>query len=175
MTAISTAIPSLSLRHAEPSDAALILDFLKRLMTFQKLADEVTATAARIAALIQNGKSEAVLALMNGEAVGCMVFSATASAYTGRAGLFLDAFFVDDRMRGQGVGRAMMAHLARLSIDRDGEMLEWGCLDWNQPAIAFYRGLGAYTLDEMRVYRLGPDRLAELAAGASALLPPLFP
>jgi GNAT superfamily N-acetyltransferase len=95
-----------------------------------------------------------------------MVFSATASAYTGRAGLFLDAFFVDDGIRGQGVGRTMMAHLARLSIDRGGEMLEWGCLDWNQPAIAFYRGLGAYPLDEMRVYRLGPDRLADLAAEA---------
>ncbi|MBL9046684.1 MAG: GNAT family N-acetyltransferase [Tabrizicola sp.] len=157
-------IPALSLRHAEPSDAPIVLDFLKRLMTFQKLADEVTATATRIAALLRDGKSEAVLALQDGEAVGCMIFSATASAYTGRAGLFLDGFFVDDRMRGQGVGRAMMAHLARLSMDRGGEMLEWGCLDWNQPAIAFYRGLGAYALDEMRVYRLGPDRLAELAA-----------
>lgn len=166
MNDISTAMPSLFLRHAEPSDAPLILDFLKRLMTFQKLGDEVTATTARIAALLRDGKSEAVLALQDGEAVGCMIFSATASAFTGRAGLFLDGFFVDDRMRGQGVGRAMMAHLARLSMDRGGEMLEWGCLDWNQPAIAFYRGLGAYALDEMRVYRLGPDRLAELAAEA---------
>lgn len=166
MTVISAAVPSLSLHHAVPSDAPLVLEFLKRLMTFQNLAEEVTATAMRISALIRDGKSEAVLALHDEKAVGCMVFSATASAYTGRAGLFLDAFFVDERMRGHGIGRAMMAHLARLSIDRGGEMLEWGCLDWNQPAIAFYRGLGAYPLDEMRVYRLGPDRLSELAAEA---------
>ncbi len=164
MPAVPILSPSLVLREALPEDAPLVLDFLMRLMTYQKLADEVTVTAARIAGLILEGKSEAVLALLEGEAVGCMVFSATASAYTGRAGLFLDGFFVDDRMRGQGIGRAMMAHLARLSITRGGEMLEWGCLDWNEPAIDFYRGLGAYRLDDMRVYRLGPDRLAELAA-----------
>jgi GNAT superfamily N-acetyltransferase len=166
MTEISTPIPSLSLRHAVPSDAPLVLDFLIRLMAFQSLVDEVTSTASRIAALIRSGKSEAVFALHGKEAVGCMVFSATASIYTGRVGLFLDAFFVDDRMRGQGVGRAMMAYLARISMDRGGEMLEWGCLDWNKPAIDFYRGLGAYPLDEMRVYRLGPDRMEELASSA---------
>ena len=158
--------PALFLRHALPEDAPLVLDFLMRLMTFQKLADEVTVSAARIAGLIHEGKSEAGLALLDDKPVGCMVFNATASVYTGRAGLYLDGFFVDDRLHGQGIGRAMMAYLARLSIDRGGEMLEWGCLDWNEPAIRFYRRLGAYQLEEMRVYRLGPESLAELAGEA---------
>jgi ribosomal protein S18 acetylase RimI-like enzyme len=162
MTHFQTANPQLVLRDATPADAPLIQSFLVKLMTFQRMADEVTATPARVARLLHEGRAEALLALFNDQPVGCMVFSNTSSVYTGRSGLYIDGFYVDDGLRGQGIGKAMMSHLSRLSLERGGEMLEWGVLDWNQPAIDFYKGLGAYRLDEMQVYRLPPDRLAAL-------------
>ena len=162
MLDVPTTNPRLNMAHATPQDAPLVLAFLVKLMTYQKMPDEVTATPDRIARLLRDGHAEAVFAKWDGVPVGLLFFSPTSSAYTGRTGLFIDCFYVDQGLRGQGIGKAMMAYLSQLSLDRGGEMLEWGCLDWNQPTIDFYESLGAYCLDTMRIYRLPPDRLAAL-------------
>lgn len=163
MTAIETKIPGLTLRHATADDAALVLAFMKKLGAYQKMADEITASEAKLARLLREGHGEAVFGLDRDHPVGFMFFSGTSSAFTGRSGLFIDGFFVEDTLRGRGVGKVMMAYLSRLALARGGEMLEWGCLDWNQDAIEFYNGLGAYCLDIMHIYRLPPDRLTELS------------
>lgn len=145
------------MRKAGPQDAALVLQFMQKLGAFQNMADQITATEARLARLLERGLGEAVFGLRAGVPVGFMYFSETSSAFSGRSGLFLDAFFIEDSLRGQGLGKAMMAHLAQIALARGGEMLEWGCMDWNAAAIGFYQAMGAYCLDEMRIYRLGPD------------------
>ncbi|MCY1126378.1 GNAT family N-acetyltransferase [Frigidibacter sp. RF13] len=153
----------LAFRGAAPEDAGLVLSYMKKLGAYQKMSDEITATEAQLALLLGTGKGEAIFATLGGQAAGFMFFNETSSAFTGRHGLFLDGFFVEEDFRGQGIGKAMMEHLCRLVRDRGGEMLEWGCLDWNRPALDFYSRLGAYRLDTLGTYRLGPDRIATLA------------
>jgi GNAT superfamily N-acetyltransferase len=156
--------PRFTLRRAVPEDAALVLDFMRKLGAYQKMADAITATEASIRKLLTDRQGEAVFGLYDGAPVGFIFFNQTSSAFTGRAGLFIDGFLIDDTRRHRGLGKLMMAFLATEALDRGCQMLEWGCLDWNAPAIAFYQGLGAYCLDEIRIYRLAPDGLQTLAA-----------
>ena len=151
------------MRKAGPQDAALVLDFMRKLGAFQNMADQITATEARLARLLDRGLGEAVFGMRAGVPEGFMYFSETSSAFSGRSGLFLDAFYIEESARGLGLGKAMMAHLARIAQARGGEMLEWGCMDWNAGAIGFYQAMGAYCLDQMRIYRLGPQDLQRAA------------
>ena len=152
------------LRLATAQDAGLVVDYMKKLGTYQRMADEITCTEASIRRLLQNKLGEAMFGQYDGKTVGFMFFNQTSSAFTGRSGLFIDGFFVEDSMRHRGLGKIMMEYLSKLALERGGQMLEWGCLDWNAPTIEFYQGLGAYCLDVMRIYRLSPDRLEEQAA-----------
>ena len=165
MTTIATRNAHILLRRALPADAGLMLTFVRKLADFQRMPNDVTSTADSLRKLLDTGRSEAVFALYDGVAVGFMAFSQTSSVFSGRSGLFIDAFFVDAPVRHTGLGKMMMAFLAQEAAARDCQMLEWGCLDWNAPALAFYQGLGAYCLDTMRIYRLAPDRMQVLADG----------
>ncbi len=159
----ATKSPRFTLRHATPDDAGLVLDFMQKLGAYQQMADQITATEARLHRLLTDGQGEALFANDEGATVGFMFFNQTSSAFTGRSGLFIDGFFIEEAARGRGLGKIMMGYLARLAQDRGCEMLEWGCLDWNHPTIAFYRDLGAYSLDSMTIYRLAPDHLKACA------------
>ena len=158
-TLINTQDPNFSLRIAIPDDAALIVSFMKKLGAFQKMEDEIIATPERIERLLKSGQGEVVFGIYNGEVVSFAYFHEKSSAFTGRSGLYIDGFLVDESMRGRGLGKILMCFLSKLAIERGCEMLEWGCLDWNTPAIDFYGKLGAYCIDTMRVYRLSPDDL----------------
>lgn len=163
MTGIPTKISQLYLRFGTPSDAALVVHFMKKLGNYQKIADEITATPERIEHLLKSRQGEVVFGVYKGETVGFAYFHEKSSAFTGRSGLFIDGFLIDDSRRGKGLGNVMMQFLSKTAIERGCEMLEWGCLDWNTPAIEVYQKMGAYCIDTMRIYRLSPDDLKEAA------------
>ncbi|MGC1428756.1 MAG: GNAT family N-acetyltransferase [Albidovulum sp.] len=164
MSQIETNNPDFSLRIATPDDAGLALQFMQKLGAYQQMSDEITSTEARLERLLREKLGEAVFGTNKGETVSFMYFNQTSSAFTGRSGLFIDAVFVDESMRGHGLGKIMMEFLSKEALSRGAEFLEWGCLDWNSASIAFYQGLGSYCLDTMRIYRLSPDSLKEHAA-----------
>jgi GNAT superfamily N-acetyltransferase len=165
MDMIETKDPRFVLRHATVQDAGLIVAFMHKLGAYQKMADDIIVTEDNIRDLLETGQGEAVFGVYEGKTVGFMFFCRKSSAFTGRSGLFIDAFFVDEAMRHLGLGKVMMAYLSRLALARGGQMLEWVCLDWNAPAIKFYEGLGAYSLDMLTTYRLSPDDMRKTAGG----------
>ncbi len=159
MTKISTKIPKFHLRIGKPSDAELVVDFMQKLGSYQKMTDAITATPERIERLLTSKQGEVVFGIYDGQTVGFAYFHEKSSAFTGRSGLFIDALLIDDAKRGKGLGKVIMQFLSKTAIERGCEMLEWGCLDWNTSAIAFYQEMGAYCVDTMRIYRLSPDDL----------------
>ena len=164
MQTLTSKDPNFSLRMATAGDAGLLLAFMRKLGAYQRMADEVTATEESLRQLLSDGQGEAMFGYHEGVPVAFMYFNQTSSAFTGRSGLFIDAFYVDEALRGRGLGKIMMEYLAKMTLARGGQMLEWGCLDWNAPTIGFYKAMGAYGLDEMRIYRLSPDSLRAQAA-----------
>lgn len=159
MTHIHTQVPKFSLRIATPADAALVVSFMKELGAFQKMADQIIATPERIEHLLTSKQGEAVFGIYDGKTVGFAYFYEKSSAFTGRSGLFIDGFLINNSMRGKGLGNVVMQFLSKHALERGCEMLEWGCLDWNTPAIEFYQKIGGYCIDTMRIYRLSPDDL----------------
>ncbi len=159
----STPNPKFVIRIATPQDAALIVEFMKKLGVYQKMADKIIATPDKIKQLLETKLGEAVFGIYDGETVGFGYFHQKSSAFTGRSGLYIDGFYVDDSMRGKGLGNIMMQFLSKHALSRSCEMLEWGCLDWNTSAIDFYQKQGSYCVDNMRIYRLAPEELAQNA------------
>jgi len=152
--------PKFYLQIANHNDATLVVSFMKKLGAFQKMADKITATPKRIGRLLESKQGEAVFGIYEGKVVGFAYFHQKSSAFTGRSGLYIDGFFIDSTIRDKGLGNIMMQFLSKYALERGCEMLEWACLDWNTPAIAFYQRLGAYCINDMHIYRLSPDDLA---------------
>lgn len=156
---LKTDLPGLVLRFAEETDVELILDFIRGLAEYEKLADAVVADAATLRDSLFGARrvAEVVIAEHRGEPAGFALFFHNFSTFLGRPGLYLEDLFVRPELRGHGIGRELLACLARLAVERGCGRLEWSVLDWNEPAIGFYRRLGAVAMDEWTVYRLaGP-------------------
>lgn len=164
MTMITTPNPDFLIRHATGDDAALVVEYMRKLGTYQKMLDQITATEPQIRRLLDENWGEAVFGIYKGEIVSFAYFCQKSSAFTGRAGLYIDGFLVDETIRHQGLGKIIIGYLCKLATDRNCEFLEWGCMDWNAPTIQFYEGLGAYSLDEMTIFRFSPNRLRANAA-----------
>ena len=164
MNNIPTRDPKFSLRFAKPEDAGFVVSFMKKLGAYQKMADKISATDDGIRKLLADKSGEAVFGIYRGEMVGFVYFFQTSSAFTGQTGLYIDGFLIDDAMRFKGLGKIMMSFMSKLALERGCQRLEWGCLDWNQPTIQFYKNLGAYSVDEMTIYRFAPDQLKANAA-----------
>lgn len=164
MRTTATLNPNFSIRFATSDDAALVIEYMKKLGEYQKMADEITATESDIRQLLAEKRGEAVFGIYNGEVCGFVYFCQKSSAFTGRAGLYIDGFLVDDKYRHLGLGKIIMGFMCRLALDRGCKMLEWGCLDWNAPTIDFYRKLGAYSIDDMTIFRFAPEHLVKNAA-----------
>lgn len=163
MPHISTKTPRFSLRYAKPEDAALVVEYMKKLGAYQKMLDKITATESGIRKLLATQGGEAIFGLYDGEIVGFAYFYQNSSAFTGQSGLYIDGFLIDPAMRGKGLGKIMLSFLSKLTIERGCKRLEWGCLDWNEPTITFYRNMGAYSVDEMTIYRFSPEQLEKNA------------
>lgn len=157
---------SLQLRPANDRDAALILEFIRKLAEYERLLDKVAATEEDLRRWLFGPQrvAECVIAEWNGKAVGFAVFFANFSTFQGRPGLYLEDLFVDPEVRGKGIGKALLVHLAGLAVERGYSRMEWSVLDWNDPAIGFYKSLGAAPMDEWTTFRLTGEALSALAA-----------
>jgi GNAT superfamily N-acetyltransferase len=159
----------LAIRTAVLADLPVLLSLIRALAEYERLADEVVATEAGLRASLfgEAPGAEALLAFAGGEPVGFAVFFHNFSTFVGRRGLYLEDLFVRPEHRGRGYGRRLLAHLARLAVERGCGRFEWAVLDWNEPAIGFYRKLGARPLADWTVFRLEGERLARLATEAA--------
>lgn len=156
-----------AIRFAKPDDLDTIHGFILALADFERLADAVRADKAVLARHLFGPRpmAEVLIAEQDGAAVGFAVFFHNFSTFEGRPGLYLEDLFVVPEARGAGIGRALLVRLAQLAIERDCARLEWAVLDWNAPAIAFYRSLGAQAMEEWTVNRVDGAALAALAGG----------
>ncbi|MGV3571886.1 MAG: GNAT family N-acetyltransferase [Ramlibacter sp.] len=158
----------IQIRPATPGDAALILRFVRDLARYEKAEHEVLATEADIRASLQAGRAHALVGLVDGVPVGFAVYFFNYSTWQGRHGLYLEDLYVAPGHRHGGVGKALLLHLARIAVDSGCGRFEWSVLDWNEPAIRFYRSIGAVPMDEWVRYRLAGEALAAFAAGDAA-------
>jgi GNAT superfamily N-acetyltransferase len=156
---------STTIRAARPGEADLVLGFIRELAAYERLAHEVTATEAEIEAALfgRHPRAFCDIAERDGEPAGFALWFYNFSTFRGRHGIYLEDLFVRPEHRGQGIGRALLAHLARRCRAEGLARLEWWVLDWNEPALAFYRSLGAVPMDEWTVQRVTGDALARLA------------
>lgn len=157
---------ALKLRFATAEDAATIHAFIVELAVYEREPDAVEATPESLRAQLASERPpfECLLAEENGEPVGMALFFTSFSTWRGRPGLYLEDLFVPERFRGRGIGAALLRELARLTVERGGARLEWAVLDWNEPALAFYRRLGARPLDEWITHRLDGAALEALGS-----------
>ncbi len=149
---------------ATVADVPDILAMIRGLAEYEKLADQVTATEEVLRASLfgDSPAAEVVFARVGEERVGFAVFFESFSTFLGKRGLYLEDLFVKPEHRGRGHGRSLLAYLARLAVERGCGRLEWAVLNWNTPAIEFYKGLGAAPQDEWTVFRLTEDRFRRL-------------
>jgi GNAT superfamily N-acetyltransferase len=153
-------------RFATEEDTGLILDFIRGLAEYEKMADQVVATEELLREWIfEKKKAEVIFALEDGVEVGFALFFHNFSTFLGRAGIYLEDLFVYPAYRGRGHGKALIRELARITVERGCGRLEWCCLDWNQPSIDFYLSLGAVPMDEWNIYRLTGEGLRSFAEG----------
>ena len=162
-------MPHIEIRPAAPQDVPLILSFLHELATYEKLAHEVVATERDMHAALFGERPvvETVIATLDGEPVGYALFFPTFSTFLAKPGLYLEDLYVRPAARGFGVGRKLLEHLARITVERGWGRLEWSVLDWNESSIAFYKKMGAKPMDEWTVFRLTGDSLIRLAGQTS--------
>jgi GNAT superfamily N-acetyltransferase len=156
-----------TIRPAIAGDVPVILELIRALAEYEKLAHEVVATEADLRRTLfgERPTAEVLIAEDAGAAVGFALFFTSYSTFLARPGLYLEDLFVRPAARGQGIGKALMTALARIAVDRGYGRFEWSVLDWNVDAIGFYRSLGAVGLDQWTVQRVTGDALRRLAAG----------
>jgi len=156
---------TVNIRSAVRADAPLIVALIAELAEYERLAHEAVATVADIEAALFGAAPKAFcdLAEVDGVAVGLALWFYNFSTFVGRHGLYLEDLYVRLDARGQGAGRALLAHLARRCVDEKLGRMEWSVLDWNAPAIAFYDALGSISMDDWRIRRLTGEALEALA------------
>jgi GNAT superfamily N-acetyltransferase len=162
--------PDFKIRPARVEDVAIILQLIRDLATYERAPNEVTTTEEQLVDVLFGEKpvAEVLLAFENKIPVGFAVFFHNFSTWLGRPGLYLEDLFVKPEKRGKGYGRALLVDLARAALERGCGRMEWAVLDWNEPAIKFYRALGAKPMDEWTVFRLTRDGIARLAQAEKA-------
>ena len=154
-----------TIRMARPEDSGTIATLVRELAMYEKLEQYAKATAEDFHRHLFGARpaAEAVLAEVDGHAVGFALWFSTFSTFRGQPGLYLEDIFVKPECRGRGIGKALLAAVAARAVERGCGRLEWSVLDWNAPAIGFYRALGARPMDEWTVYRIDDEALGRLA------------
>ena len=153
------------IRAAEPGDIDTILQFIRDLADYEKLAHAVNTDRDTLARYLFGARpmAEVLIAERQGDAIGFALFFHNFSTFEGRPGLYLEDLFVRPDARGSGAGKALLVRLAQLAVEHDCARLEWSVLDWNEPAIAVYRAIGAVPMDEWTIQRLDGASLQALA------------
>jgi GNAT superfamily N-acetyltransferase len=155
----------IEIRPAHVEDVPIILELIRDLATYERAPNEVTATEEQLIDVLfgERPAAEVLLGFEGQSPVGFAVFFYNFSTWLGRPGLYLEDLFVKPEKRGKGYGRALLVELAKIARDRGCGRMEWAVLDWNEPAIKFYRTLGAKPMHEWTVFRLTGDEIARLA------------
>ena len=163
---MTAAQPVIVIRPAVAADVGRILAFIRELAEYEQLSHEVVADETGLTAQLfgDHPRAEVLIADVDGTAAGFALFFHNFSTFVGKPGLYLEDLFVRPQHRGLGLGKRLMARLAKLALERDCGRFEWSVLDWNTPAIDFYRTLGAVGMDDWTVQRVTGDALAALAA-----------
>ncbi|WP_341918364.1 GNAT family N-acetyltransferase [Hydrocarboniphaga effusa] len=160
---------ALTIAPATAHDVPLILALIRELADYEQLSDQVSATEAALRASLfgERPAAEVLVARSGGEPAGFALFFPNYSTFLAKPGIYLEDLFVRPAFRGQGIGKALLASVAALAVARGCGRFEWSVLDWNDPAIGFYRRLGARPLDDWTMFRITGAELAALAAGAA--------
>ena len=155
-------------RTAERQDVPLILQFIRELAEYEGMLDQVVANESTLETWIfDKEKAEVIFVLEDGKEVGFALFFHNFSTFLGRAGIYLEDLYVKPEYRKKGYGKALLKKLAVIAAERGCGRLEWWCLDWNKPSIAFYLSLGAEPMSDWTVYRIAGATLQELAKQAN--------
>lgn len=159
-----TSAADFRIRIAEEQDNPLIFEFIKGLAEYEEMLDQVVATEEILKeSLFVKKQAEVIIGEYKGEAVGFALFFHNFSTFLGKANLYLEDLFVKPEARGRGAGKALLACLAKIAVERDCGRLEWWCLNWNEPSIQFYKQMGAKPMDDWTVYRVDGESLPALA------------
>ena len=160
---------AIEIRTSQPDDVSLIHGFIKELAAYEKLAHEAVASEADIRDTLFDAESKArcLIAELDGEAIGFALYFYNYSTFLGRYGIYLEDLYVRESHRGYGAGKALLTRLAEIAVSENCGRLEWSVLNWNQPAIDFYKSLGAKPQDEWTVYRLTGEALRKLGGGGA--------
>ena len=158
--------PLFRLASARENDIGLIFQLIRELAVDEKLADQVVATEEDLRAALFGPRpaAEVVIGYAGDDPAGFAMFFQTFSTFKGRPGLYLEDLFVKPEWRGRGLGRMLLARLARIAVERGYGRMEWSVLDWNELALRVYRAVGARPMDQWTVYRLNGEALRDLAA-----------
>ena len=156
----------LIIRQATEHDVPLLLDFIRAIAEYEKRLLEVVATEKSIRESLfgKQSTAEGLIAEHENEPVAFAVYFHNFSTFMGRRGLYLEDLFVKPEFRRQGIGKNLLAHLAKIAVDRGCRRFEWSALDWNEPAIRFYEELGAQKMEQYRLFRITGTALEQLAA-----------
>ena len=162
----SLRISSLRIRRATEADVPLILAFIRKIAEYEKLSHAVVATEDTLRASLFGPRpaAEVLLAYWDGSPAGYALFFENFSTFQGRPGMYLEDLFVDLELRGKGIGKALLKAVAKVAQERNCSRLEWSVLDWNTPAIEFYKSLGAKPLDEWTTFRMTAEAIEKLAS-----------
>jgi GNAT superfamily N-acetyltransferase len=153
-----------TIRPATKADLTDIVKFIRELAEYENLLDEVEANEEILYdSLFVRKKAEASMICHDGEAIGYALYFYNFSTFTGRPGLYVEDIYLTPRMRGKGFGKQIFSYLAEVARNENCARMEWACLDWNEPSIAFYKGMGARAMDEWTVYRLTGDEIVRLS------------
>lgn len=160
MNIIETSNEKFKLRFAEKKDVPLILYFIKKLADYEEELQEVVATEEILThSLFELKGAEVIFGEYEGKTVGFALFHQNFSTFLGKLGIHLEDLYIIPEMRGNGFGKIVLSYLANLTVERNLGRLEWWCHNWNESAIRFYKKLGAFSLDELKIYRLCGDAL----------------
>jgi diamine N-acetyltransferase len=155
----------LEIRQAEPGEEAQVLAFIRKLADYEKLLHDVTASEddIREALFGASPRCHCELAFWEGEPAGFALWFYNFSTFAGKAGIYLEDLYVEPHLRGRGIGKALLKHLAKRCVAEGLPRLQWWVLDWNEPSIAAYKAMGAKPMDEWTVYRVSGAELSALA------------
>jgi GNAT superfamily N-acetyltransferase len=162
----STDIPQFAIRAASKTDVPVIFAFIKKLADYERLSHEVTATEEILRETLfgRRRTAEVAIGYHKSRPIGFVLFFHNYSTFLGRPGIYIEDLFVDETFRRRGFGTALLCHVARLANERGCGRLEWSVLDWNEPAINFYKKLGAVPMKEWTVFRLTGKALGQLGS-----------
>lgn len=161
---IQTRIDGFTIRFATKEDVGTVFNMIKELATYEKLLGNSEATEDLLQeSLFKRNVAETLIGEYEHKPVGYAIFFYNISSFLGRVGIFIEDLYVKPEMRRKGFGKAMFSFIAKLAVERNCARLEWSCLDWNKPSIAFYRNMNAIALEEWTMYRVAGKSLKELA------------